>query len=118
MNLQQFSRIAKLAVLGMWLSLGVRAGALERWFYVAQNLWVDQNITNVVALMQLASSAGYTHMLLNDSKFSRLATMDAHYFRNLAILKQTAANLNLEIVPTVFPIGYSNDLLFNNPNLI
>lgn len=95
-----------------------RAPALERWFYVSQNLWVDQNITNIVALMQRASAAGYTHMLLSDSKFSRLGTMDTHYFNNLAIIKQTATNLNLEIVPAIFPIGYSNDLLFNNPNLI
>jgi hypothetical protein len=44
--------------------------------------------------------------------------MDSHYFNNLATLKQTATNLNLEIVPAVFPVGYSNDLLFNDPNLI
>jgi len=92
--------------------------ALESWFYVSQNLWVDQNITNLVVLMQRASQAGYTHLLLNDSKFCRLGTMDAHYFRNLATIKQTATNLNLEIVPTVFPVGYSNDLLFHDPNLI
>jgi hypothetical protein len=95
-----------------------RARALERWFYVSQNLWVDQNVTNVLALMQRAAQAGYTHMLINDSKFCRLATMDAHYFNNLGLIKQAATNLNLEVVPTVFPVGYSNDLLFNDPNLI
>jgi hypothetical protein len=95
-----------------------KAHALERWFYVSQNLWVDQNITNIVALMQRAAAAGYTHMLLSDSKFSRLSTMDSHYFNNLATLKQTATNLNLEIVPAIFPVGYSNDILFNDPNLI
>lgn len=94
------------------------ARALERWLYVSQNLWVDQNITNVLALMQSASRAGYTHMLISDSKFSHLASMDAHYFGNLGLIKQAATNLNLEIVPAVFPIGYSNDLLFNDPNLI
>ena len=96
----------------------VRAQALERWFYVAQNLWVDQNITNVLSLMQRAAQAGYTHMLISDSKFSRLATMDAHYFYNLGLIKQAATNLNLEVVPAIFPVGYSNDLLFNDPNLI
>ena len=92
--------------------------AIERWFYVPQNLWVDSNITNLVALIQRASQAGYTHMLLSDSKFSRLQTMDAHYFRNLATIKQAALTNNIEIVPAIFPIGYSNDLLFNDPNLI
>jgi hypothetical protein len=95
-----------------------RTQALERWFYVSQNLWVDQNVTNVLALMQRAAQAGYTHMLVSDSKFSHLATMDAHYFNNLGLIKQAATNLNLEVVPALFPVGYSNDLLFNDPNLI
>jgi hypothetical protein len=96
----------------------VRTQALERWFYVSQNLWVDQNVTNVLALMQRAAQAGYTHKLVSDSKFSRLATMDAHYFNNLGLIKQAATNLNLEVVPALFSVGYSNDLLFNDPNLI
>ena len=118
MDLRTLHRCAKVAVLAVSLLIGAHACALERWFYVSQNLWVDQNITNIVALMQRAAGAGYTHMLVSDSKFSRLATMDAHYFQNLAVLKQTAADLGLEIVPTVFPVGYSNDLLSNDPNLI
>jgi hypothetical protein len=35
----------------------VSTPALERWFYVSQNLWVDQNVTNVLALMQRAAPA-------------------------------------------------------------
>jgi len=96
----------------------VRTQALERWFYVSQNLWVDQNVTNLLALMQRAAQAGYTHMLVSDSKFSRLATMDTHYFNNLGLIKQAATNLSLEVVPALFPVGYSNDLLFNDSNLI
>jgi hypothetical protein len=68
--------------------------------------------------MQRASSAGYTHLLLADSKFSHLSTMDAHYFQNLATIKQVAQTNNLEIVPALFPVGYANDLLFNDRNLI
>jgi hypothetical protein len=92
--------------------------ALERWFYVTDNLWEDENVTNVLALMKRAAQAGYTHMLLYDSRFCRLATMDEDYFNNLELIKQAATNLNLEIVPAIFPIGNSNDLLFNDPNLI
>ena len=118
MNSGKLWFLAKALLTSAALLAGPRAFALERWFYVSQNLWVDQNITNVLGWMQRASQAGYTHVLLNDSKFSRLATMDAHYFRNLNTVKQAASNLNLEIVPALFPVGYANDLLFNNPNLI
>ena len=86
--MRPFSVLLRLAVLCSILSLVPGSNALERWFMVNQNLWVDQNITNLVTLMQRAAGAGYTHMLLGDSKFCRLATMDAHYFRNVATIKQ------------------------------
>src|SRR5579859_4368450 len=100
------------------LPFSASATRLQRWVYYSVNLWVDANITNLQSVLTNAAQASYTHVLLSDSKFSRLATMDAHYFANVAKVKATAAALGLEIVPAVFPIGYSNDLLFNDPNLI
>jgi len=94
------------------------AAALERWVYCAQNLWVDKNIDALDTLLRRAARAGYTHVLLSDSKFAKLGDMDARYFRNLERIKNVAAELHLEIVPALFPIGYSNDLLWHDPNLI
>src|SRR5690349_3451520 len=96
----------------------LQAQALEKWVYCAQNLWVDANIDKLEALLQRASRSGYTHVLLTDSKFGKLSDMDAHYFRNIERVKKICAALHLEIVPAVFPIGYSNDILWNDPNLI
>src|SRR6267378_7568197 len=72
---------------------------LQRWFYCAQNLAVDKNIDAIDALLRRAAKAGYTHVLLTDSKFARLGEMDAHYFRNIDRVKTLAAELHLEIVP-------------------
>src|SRR5690348_1344957 len=72
------------------------AARLQRWVYYSVNLWVDSNITSLQSVLTNAAQAGYTHVLLSDSKFSRLATMDAHYFANLAKVKATAAALGLE----------------------
>src|SRR6267143_2040632 len=94
------------------------AAPVERWVYCSQNLWVDKNIEQLEALFQRASRAGYTHVLLADSKFSKLGDMDARYFRNIERVKKAAANAHLEIVPALFGIGYSNDLLWHDPNLI
>lgn len=98
--------------------LSTPAHALEKWLYCAQNLWVDKNIDNLETLFRRAAKAGYTHVLLTDSKFAKLGDMDARYFKNVTRVKKLAAELNLEIVPAVFPIGYSNDLLWHDPNLI
>ena len=110
--------LALVGLLGGLFSSAPRSWALERWIYCAQNLWVDQNITNLTALMQRAAAAGYTHVLIADSKFGHLVDMDAHYFRNVATVKKAAQALGLEIVPAVFPIGYSNDILYHNPDLV
>src|SRR5438876_5099471 len=42
-------RLARISVFITALGLASSGLALERWFYVSQNLWVDQNITNLVA---------------------------------------------------------------------
>jgi hypothetical protein len=68
--------------------------------------------------MTNAAAQGYTHILISDSKFSFLWAMYPHYFDNVNTVKNTAASLGLELVPALFSIGYSNDLLYNDPNLI
>jgi hypothetical protein len=90
----------------------------ELWLYCSQNLWVDKNIEELAALFTRAAKAGYSHVLLADSKFSKLGDMDARYFRNVERVKKKAAELRLEIVPALFSVGYSNDLLWHDPNLI
>lgn len=105
-------------VLIMVCGPSVRAATLQHWLYCSQNLWVDKNIDGLELLFRRAAQAGYTHVLLSDSKFSKLGDMDARYFRNVERVKKLAAELNLEIVPALFSIGYSNDLLWHDPNLV
>src|SRR5258705_11554514 len=92
--------------------------AAELWLYCAQNLWVDKNIDNLEQLFARAGKAGYTHVLLADSKSAKLEDMDARYFKNIARVKKITDANHLEIVPALFPIGYSNDILWHDPNLI
>ena len=99
-------------------AFALRAVALEQWIFCQQNLWVDKNIDELEALFVRAGKSGYTHVLLADSKFAKLGDMDARYFRNVERVKKVAAANHLEIVPAVFPIGYSNDILWHDPNLI
>src|SRR5262245_17708001 len=109
-----------LLVCGWWLLCAFTASSaqMQRWLYCSQNRWVDKNIDELEALFRRAAKAGYTHILLTDSKFSKLGDMDARYFRNVERVKKLAAELKLKIVPALFSIGYSNDLLWHDPNLI
>jgi hypothetical protein len=115
--------IRRLLLSFMLLVIACRSGfgegaALQKWVYCSENLLVDKNIDELEALLRRAAKAGYTHVLLADSKFAKLGDMDARYFRNIERVKAVAAELKLQIVPALFSVGYSNDLLWHDPNLV
>ena len=108
-------------LLGCLLSEAASAGTLDlqkRWIYYSTNLLVDQNVNDLEAVFRRAAHAGFNGVLLDDSKFGRLDEMGQHYFQNVGRVKAIAALNKLEIIPAVFPIGYSNSLLSLDPSLV
>jgi hypothetical protein len=89
----------------------------QRWFYAPFNLLVDKNVDELIGLMKRAQKSGYNGVLLADYKFNILGKMPERYFQNVERVKKAADELGLEIVPAIFPIGYSEGLLANDPNL-
>lgn len=116
-----FSRSFPLLCLTVFTMLRALTPALaapkERWVYAPANYQVNEQADRIIALMKRAQAAGYTHFLLTDSKFSRVPTLPKHYFANVARVRAAARELGLELVPALFGVGYSNDLLSNDPNL-
>jgi len=87
------------------------------WLYYPTNLLPKDNVDRLEQLWRRAAADGYTKVLLADSKFSRLRELPRDYFDNCVRVKQIARELHIEIVPAEFPIGYSNDVLSQDPNL-
>lgn len=113
-------RILLWFVVGFCLALcPVKAVAqkLERWVYVPVNLLVPHEVDRVEQLMKDAAGLGYTHVLITDSKFCRLPDMNQKYFDHVTRIRERAKALQLQLVPAVFPVGYSNDLLSQDVNL-
>jgi hypothetical protein len=101
-------------------SHGIHSRAEERpqlWLYYSTNLLVDKNVEQLSDVWRRAAAAGYDHVLLADSKFAKLGDMDKRYFANIDRVKKLAAELKIEVVPAMFDIGYSNNLLWHDPNL-
>jgi RNA polymerase sigma factor (sigma-70 family) len=93
------------------------AAFTDRWVYSATNLWVNKSVDELEVLMRRAAKAQYTGLLLTDPKLGKLDEMDAHYFINVERVKKLARELNLEIIPSIFSLGYSESILWHNPNL-
>lgn len=103
-------------------SVGAAGGAdgpvmADRLFYCSSNLLVDEQADRVIGLIGRAGSAGYTGVVLADSKFSRLGEMPERYFANCRRIREAGEKGGVEIIPAIFPIGYSNDLLSQGPDL-
>ena len=111
-----------LAVVTAWMVCGAaQAKAPEQlWLYYATNLQVKDAVEKIEPVWRRAAKAGYTHVLLVDAKFARLGDlggMERQYFGNVEKARKLAAELKLELVPALFHVGYSNNMLWHDPNL-
>ena len=93
------------------------AAELRLWFYLPTNLLVDANVDRGIELLHRAANAGYTGVLLTDSKFCRWGQLPDRYESNVKRFREECRRLNLECFVAVCPVGYSNDLLNLDPNL-
>jgi hypothetical protein len=96
------------------------AEAPALWLYYATNLQAGENVDQLERIWRRAAKAGYSHVVLVDSKFARLGDlgdMTDVYMSNVERVKRIAAELHLEIVPALFHIGRSNSMLWHDPNL-
>jgi hypothetical protein len=89
----------------------------DRWVYASHNLQVDAQADDLIKLIDRSAKAGYTGVVLADFKLSILAHVTRNWFKNAERVKKAAADARLEIIPAVFPIGYSGGLLVHDPNL-
>jgi hypothetical protein len=89
----------------------------QLWLFYSTNFQVKESVERARQIWTRAAKAGYTHVLLGDSKLSHLGNEPDFYFRNVEEAKKIAAGLHLTLVPAVFDVGYSNSLLTNDPNL-
>ena len=89
----------------------------HRWIYLATNLLVDKNVGEGISLLQRAAKAGYTGVVLTDSKFLRWDQLPERYLTNVRRVRQACRDSKLACIACVCPIGYSNDLLSRDPNL-
>src|SRR3954468_22225742 len=109
-------RIA-IAFAGLLLSASVCGEKLQKWIYIQTNLLPEDTAAQVEQLIVRAGKAGYDHALISDSKFNRLGDVPEKYFKHVAHVREVAAAAKVEIVPAIFSMGYSNDMLSRNPNL-
>jgi hypothetical protein len=89
----------------------------EKWVYYPLDLAQERNVDHLIGLMDRAAKIGFTTFLLEDPNFGRLPLMDDVYYSHLERIKAAAAERRIDLVPAMFQVGHSENLLSQDPNL-
>ena len=117
MSLARTVLLAGLFIAGFAATAAAQVELKHRWVYLQTNLLVDKNVDETIDLLTRAAKAHYNGAMIADYKFSVLDKQDAKYFANLKRVIDAAAGLKMELIPSVFSIGYSGGLLAHDRNL-
>ena len=114
-------------VLGV-MSLALQSGASAAdaplikppvyWFHVMTNINNDEATQKVYALMERAAKAGYTGISLFDSRFLMKEFQTPEYIAKVKKFRQKASELHLAIAGCMAPLGYGEEMLHYDINLV
>ncbi len=87
-----------------------------RWVYYPMNFLVDANVVKTKTQWQQFSDLKLNGAICGDVKYEFITEMPQKYKDSLRSTKQFADERFFNFVPAIFSFGYSNSLMFFNPN--
>jgi len=80
------------------------------------NLTKDGDVENIISLIKKSSENGYNGIVLSGGLDS-LCKQSKKYLENIEKIKNVCDEFNVEVIPSVFSIGYGGGILSHNKNL-
>lgn len=91
----------------------------RRWVYIQANFQAADTPARVEGILERAAAAGYNGAVFADVKFGRLedGSLIPAYFDNLDRVLRRAVALGMAVRPASADFGYSESILWHDPNL-
>jgi hypothetical protein len=89
-----------------------------RWFYLATNFFVPEQVDKSIALLHRAARAGYNGVLFTDSKLESQDPFPDFYVKRVERFLAAAKADHVEVIPAVLPVGYADGMLARDPTLV
>jgi hypothetical protein len=106
-----------LLILFGWGSSALAQGYRDRWVWIfGWGLNRDEDVTQITAVLEEAARHGYNGAVLS-ANLDALCKQPPEYFHRLQQVKQTCERLKLEIIPSIFSVGYGGGVLWHDRHL-
>ncbi|MBS1902295.1 MAG: T9SS type A sorting domain-containing protein [Bacteroidetes bacterium] len=89
----------------------------DRWVFSTHNLLVNGNVQTLRAIADTMAMYKLNGIQQSDFKYSVLQLLGPSYFANIDSLLATSRKDNIDIIPGVVGLGWSEGILYNDPNL-
>ena len=89
-----------------------------RLLYSMHNPGFPNQREELVDILSRAGRVGYNGVVLNDFRVSILDPSDPAYLEGLSDFGERAAKLGIEVIPSAGSFGWSESLLYSDPNLV
>jgi len=109
-------------LLAHWLTAWLATQAMattypDRFVWVfGWNLGNDRDVQEITKVLETAGRAGLNGAVVSFG-LDALCKRDAAYFRRLEAIQEVCRTNQLELIPSVFSVGYGGGILSHNPNL-
>jgi hypothetical protein len=108
--------LALVVLLGGFVPLGEAKEYPCRWVYVSRSLRADKDVADIEQIVQTASAHGLNGMVLS-AGLDRLDVQPPEYLERLAKVRAICEKAHVEIIPSIFSVGYGSSVLAYNRNL-
>lgn len=97
--------------------LGAQQPYADRWVWIfGWGLNRDEDVAQIIPLLETAAKHGYNGAVLS-ANLDALCKQPPEYFRRLEQIKQACERLKLELIPSIFSVGYGGGVLWHDRNL-
>ncbi|MCD6508455.1 hypothetical protein J7M22_17785 [Candidatus Poribacteria bacterium] len=85
------------------------------WIF-GYGLGSDEDVRHIEKILEAASKHGYNGAVMS-AGLDRLSMQDEDYFRRLERIKRACERYGLELIPSIFSVGYGGSVLAHDRNL-
>ncbi len=109
--------ICGLLFIGVLVSIGIPTDFQDRFVWIfGWGLGRDEDVAQISGILEVASKCGYNGAVLA-AGLDSLCKRDENYFRRLNEVREMCSRLNLELIPSIFSVGYGGGVLAHDRNL-